>query len=363
MFRRQLLLLRRMLALTPERRGFITLGIETSCDDTALAVTAGGGRVIADVLSSQIDAHSVYGGVVPELASRMHQEAILPLLGKALADAGISSPADEIDLIAVTAGPGLMGSLLVGVMTAKALAQGWSLPLIGVNHLEGHIFANIARKESDARPIPKPPFIAMIVSGGHTEIVLVRAFGDYKLLGSTLDDAAGEAYDKVSKALGMGYPGGPVIDRLAAKGDPESFRLPIPLASSKEIEFSFSGLKTAAVTLIQNDKKTRGDKFPLADFCASFQRAVVKRLLSKLKLAVKDTGVKRVTLSGGVAANSSLRAALEDYAKAEGVELFLPPRAMCTDNAAMIAAAGYASYMRGNRSTLALSPNPSWSVW
>ena len=349
---RKLLLLRRLLALMGAKHGgFVTLGIESSCDDTALAVTADGGRIVADAISSQIDSHSVYGGVVPELASRMHQEAILPLLAKVLDDAGISSPRDEIDLIAVTAGPGLMGSLLVGVMTAKALAQGWGLPLIGVNHLEGHIFANVARKEGDERPVPEPPFISMIVSGGHTEVV-----------GSTRDDAAGEAYDKVSKVLGLGYPGGPVIDRLAAEGNPQAFTLPIPLAGSKEIEFSFSGLKTAAITLIEKEK-AEGCEFPLADVCASFQRAVVESLLSKLKLAIKNTGVRRVTLSGGVAANSALRAALTDYSQKRGVELFLPPRAMCTDNAAMIAAAGYASYMRGNRSTLALSPNPSWSVW
>ena len=360
---RKLLLLRRLLALMGAKHGgFVTLGIESSCDDTALAVTADGGRIVADAISSQIDSHSVYGGVVPELASRMHQEAILPLLAKVLGDAGISSPRDEIDLIAVTAGPGLMGSLLVGVMTAKALAQGWGVPLIGVNHLEGHIFANVARKEGDERPVPEPPFISMIVSGGHTEVVLVRSFGDYELLGSTRDDAAGEAYDKVSKVLGLGYPGGPVIDRLAAEGNPQAFTLPIPLAGSKEIEFSFSGLKTAAITLIEKEK-AEGCEFPLADVCASFQRAVVESLLSKLKLAIKNTGVRRVTLSGGVAANSALRAALTDYSQKRGVELFLPPRAMCTDNAAMIAAAGYASYMRGNRSTLALSPNPSWSVW
>ena len=363
MLGRKLLLLRRLLALMGAKHGgFVTLGIGSSCDDTALAITVDGGRIVADAISSQIDSHSVYGGVVPELASRMHQEAILPLLAKVLGDAGISSPRDEIDLIAVTSGPGLMGSLLVGVMTAKALAQGWGVPLIGVNHLEGHIFANVARRPDDERPVPEPPFISMIVSGGHTEVVLVRSFGDYELLGSTRDDAAGEAYDKVSKVLGLGYPGGPVIDRLAAGGNPDAFTLPIPLAGSKEIEFSFSGLKTAAITLIEKEK-AEGCEFPLADVCASFQRAVVESLLSKLKLAIKNTGVRRVTLSGGVAANSALRAALTDYSQKRGVELFLPPRAMCTDNAAMIAAAGYASYMRGNRSTLALSPNPSWSVW
>lgn len=350
--------------MTGGKRGFVTLGIESSCDDTALAVTEDGVKVIADAISSQTDSHRAYGGVVPELASRMHQEAILPLLGEVLDAAGVSSPRDEIDLIAVTAGPGLMGSLLVGVMTAKALSQGWGVPLIGVNHLEGHIFANAARAAGDESPAPGPPFVSMIVSGGHTEIVLARACGDYLLLGSTRDDAAGECYDKVSKALGLGYPGGPVIDRLAAKGNPAAFALPVPLSASKEIEFSFSGLKTAAITLIGKEKeKPSGGEFPLADICASFQRAVVESLISKLAIAVARTGVRRVTLSGGVAANSALRAALAKWAEKNGAELFLPPRAMCTDNAAMIAAAGYAAYKRGRRSSLALSPDPSWSIW
>ena len=336
---------------------FLTLGIESSCDDTELAVLEGGHGLLAEVISSQIDSHSVYGGVVPELASRMHQEAILPLLESVLAKAGIGEPAKELSLIAVTSGPGLMGSLLVGVMTAKALSQGWGVPLIGVNHLEGHIFANAAVSEE-----LKPPFISLIVSGGHTEVVLVRAFGDYELLGSTRDDAAGEAYDKVSKVLGLGYPGGPIIDRLAADGDPNAFQLPLPLASTKEIEFSFSGLKTAAMTLIGKETAL-GEEFPLADLCASFQKAVVDSLMGKIKLAIKRTGVKRLTVSGGVAANSGLRAALTEYSRDRGVELFLPPRGMCTDNAVMIAAAGYSSYMRGNRSDLHLSPNPSWSIW
>ncbi len=343
--------------MAESEKKFLTLGIESSCDDTALAVLEGGHGLIAEVISSQIDSHSVYGGVVPELASRMHQEAILPLLESVLAKAGIGEPAKELSLIAVTSGPGLMGSLLVGVMTAKALSQGWGVPLIGVNHLEGHIFANAAVSEE-----LKPPFISLIVSGGHTEVVLVRAFGGYELLGSTRDDAAGEAYDKVSKVLGLGYPGGPIIDRLAAGGDPDAFQLPLPLASTKEIEFSFSGLKTAAMTLIGKETAL-GEEFPLADLCASFQKAVVDSLMGKIKLAVKRTGVKRLTVSGGVAANSGLRAALTEYSRDRGVELFLPPHGMCTDNAVMIAAAGYNSYMRGNRSDLRLSPNPSWSIW
>ena len=229
---------------------FLTLGIESSCDDTALAVLEGR-EVLADVISSQIDSHSVYGGVVPELASRMHQEAILPLLKDVLAKAGVEDPAKELNLIAVTAGPGLMGSLLVGVMMAKALAQAWNGPLIGVNHLEGHIFANCAASKDLC-----PPFISLIVSGGHTEVVLVREFGDYELLGSTRDDAAGDAYDKAATALGLGYPGGPVIDRLAADGNPYAYALPTPLSATNEIEFSFSGLKTAVMMLIEKERSS-----------------------------------------------------------------------------------------------------------
>lgn len=348
----------RVLALMLNGSGeFLTLGIETSCDDTAIAVLEGEHHVLADAISSQIDSHSVYGGVVPELASRMHQEAILPLLEYVLKKAGINDPSNEIDLIAVTAGPGLMGSLLVGVMTAKALSQGWNVPLLGVNHLEGHIFANAAASE-DLRP----PFISLIVSGGHTEAVLVRKFGDYELLGSTRDDAAGEAYDKVSKVLGLGYPGGPVIDRLAATGDACAFTLPMPLASTKEIEFSFSGLKTAAITLIDKERRS-GMNFPLKDICASFQRAVVDSLLTKVKLAINRTNVKALTVSGGVAANSALRTALREYAVAHDIALYLPPRGMCTDNAVMVAAAGRCAYARGERSDLSLSPDPSWSIW
>ena len=336
---------------------FITLGIESSCDDTAAALLDENYNVIGSLISSQIERHTAYGGVVPELASRMHQEAILPLLEQLFKEAGVAEPSKSISLIAVTAGPGLMGSLLVGVMTAKALAQGWNVPLLGVNHLEGHIFANVA-----ANPGLKPPFLSLIVSGGHTEVVLVRDFGDYELLGSTRDDAAGEAYDKVSKVLGLGYPGGPVIDRLAAEGNADAFALPIPLAGTHEIEFSFSGLKTAAINLIENETK-KGGELPVKDICASFQKAVIDSLLKKIKLAVKKTGVKSLTLSGGVAANSGLRGALSDYAAHNNVGLYLPPRAMCTDNAIMVAAAGYNSYMRGCRSDLGLSPNPSWSIW
>jgi N6-L-threonylcarbamoyladenine synthase len=250
-----------------------------------------------------------------------------------------------------------MGSLLVGVMTAKALSQAWKIPIIGVNHLEGHIFANVAANKDLS-----PPFISAIVSGGHTEIVDVKNFGDYELLGSTRDDAAGEAYDKISKMLGLGYPGGPVIDRLASKGDPSGFVLPTPLSSSGKVEFSFSGLKTAAANIIRNSEKT-GISLKKEDLCASFQKAVIESLVCKIKLAMNITGIKKLTLSGGVAANSGLRGRLKEMSSEEKWELFLPPLQMCTDNAVMIASAGYDSYLRGNRSDLSLSPDPSWEIW
>ena len=339
------------------RPNLITLGIETSCDDTALAILRGKDVVLSSVISSQIESHTVYGGVVPELASRMHQEAIMPLLKKILIDSKITDPSKEIDLVAVTAGPGLMGSLLVGVMTAKALSQAWKIPIIGVNHLEGHIFANVAANKDLS-----PPFISAIVSGGHTEIVYVKNFGDYELLGSTRDDAAGEAYDKISKMLGLGYPGGPVIDRLASKGDPSGFVLPTPLSSSGKVEFSFSGLKTAAANIIRSSEKS-GISLKKEDLCASFQKAVIESLVCKIKLAMNITGIKKLTLSGGVAANSGLRGRLKEMSSEEKWELFLPPLQMCTDNAVMIASAGYDSYLRGNRSDLSLSPDPSWEIW
>lgn len=336
---------------------FITLGIESSCDDTAIAVLNGQHEVLSSMISSQISKHSQYGGVVPELASRMHQEAILPLLREVLNESGIEDPSKEIDLIAVTSGPGLMGSLLVGVMSAKALSQGWNIPILGVNHLEGHIFANVAANRD-----LEPPFISIIVSGGHTELVLVKDFGDYELLGSTRDDAAGEAYDKVAKILGLGYPGGPVVDKLASQGIPDFYTLPVPLSNTKEIEFSFSGLKTAAVTLIQKTER-EGKELMVENFCASFQNAVISSLVCKIRLAMKYSGIKRLTLSGGVAANSGLRAKLLEMSHSGECEIFLPPVAMCTDNAVMIAAAGFCGYMRGCRSDISVSPDPSWEIW
>lgn len=295
---------------------------------------------------------------MPELASRKHQEAILPLLRSLLGETGVSP--GEIGLIAVTSGPGLMGSLMVGVMTAKGLAQGWGAPLIGVNHLEGHIFANIVANEELA-----PPFLCLIVSGGHTEIVLVRGFGDYVLMGASRDDAAGEAYDKAAKALGLGYPGGPEIEAKARGGGEHAYSFPTPLKNSRKVEFSFSGLKTSLRSLVERclAEGATMENLPVADICASFQRAVTDSLLAKIALAAEISGVRRIALSGGVAANTALRERLAELGRRRRWEVFLPPRGYCTDNAVMIAAAGYAAYGRGVRSDLSLCPDPSWYVW
>jgi N6-L-threonylcarbamoyladenine synthase len=336
-------------------RDFITLGIETSCDDTAVALLRRENVVLCDIISSQTEAHAPFGGVLPELASRKHQEAIIPLIRGALSSARLSPR--EVSLIAVTAGPGLMGSLLIGVMVAKALSQGWDVPLIGVNHLEGHIFANVL-----SHPSLKPPFLCLVVSGGHTEIISAGKNRDYVLLGSTRDDAAGEAYDKAAKLLGLGYPGGPEIERRAAGGDGSAFAFPIGMKGTKDVEFSFSGVKTSLRTLVER-MRANGDEIPVSDLCASFQRAVTEALLSKTNLAARKTGARKIAISGGVAANAALREGLTEMGKANGWEVCLPPKRYCTDNALMIAAAGYAAYTAGERSDLNLVPDPNWSIW
>ena len=279
----------------------------------------------------------------------------MPLLRAAMSEAGVS-PAD-IDLIAVTAGPGLMGSLLVGVMTAKALSQGWDKPVLGVNHMEGHLYAAIL-----AHPSLVPPFLCLIVSGGHTEIVLARNGRHYVLLGNTRDDAAGEAYDKAANLMGLGYPGGPYIEKMAQSGDPDVFAFPIGMKGSKSVEFSFSGMKTALRTMVERIKKGGGG-IPVPDICASYQRAITEALLSKISLAVETTEVRRVAISGGVAANTALREGLRAVGEARGWEVYIPPKNFCTDNAAMIAAAGYAAYAAGERSDLTLTPDSGWSAW
>ena len=328
---------------------FLTLGIETSCDDTAAAILRNERNVLSELLSSQIKDHAPFGGVVPEFAARKHLENILPIVDAALRQAQISGK--NLNLIAVTRGPGLMGSLMVGVETARALSQAWSVPVIGVNHLEGHMFAPLADCDLE------PPFLSLIVSGGHTEIVRVDSFGCYSLLGATRDDAAGEAYDKAAKVLGLPYPGGPEIDRLAQEGNSKAFDLPVPLKHTNKIEFSFSGLKTALLWQVR--KLEAEDKaLPIADLCASFQRAATEALVAKVALAVSQTRIKNLTISGGVAANSSLRKALTEERR---WKTHLPRLSRCTDNAAMIAMAGYNSWQRGLRDS-SLIPDPSLEI-
>lgn len=323
----------------------LTLGIETSCDDTGVAVIRNDREVLCEFLSSQIKDHSRFGGVIPEFAARKHLENLLPLVDAALRECEISC--HDLDLIAVTRGPGLMGSLIVGVMTARALSQAWNVPLIGVNHLEGHLFAPLV----DAEDL-EPPFLSLIVSGGHTEIICVHDFGKYELLGQTRDDAAGEAYDKAARILGLKYPGGPEIERLAKTGNPNAFDFPVPLKNTDKIEFSFSGLKTA---LLWQVKKFDGGNIPVNDLCASFQRAVTESLMAKVNLAVKLTGIRKVSASGGVSANGALREALRSD---ERFRTWLPAKGRCTDNAVMIAMAGANSWERGVRMNDVM-PDPS----
>ncbi len=336
---------------------FLTLGIETSCDDTGVALLQGERRILAELLSSQIRDHARFGGVVPEFAARKHLENLLPLVEAALREGGVSGR--DLNLIAVTCGPGLMGSLIVGVQAARALSQAWDVPVMGDNHQEGHLFAPMEDSED-----LKPPFLSLIVSGGHTEIVRVDALGSYELLGQTRDDAAGEAYDKAARILGLPYPGGPEIDRLAQDGNPDAFAFPVPLQHTKQVEFSFSGLKTALLWQVRRLEAlgAEGGPLPLADLCASFQSAVTRALIAKVELAVRTTGIRSVTASGGVAANSALRRALTQGVEARRWRAWLPRPSRCTDNAVMIAMAGKSGWDRGLRSPKDLSPDPSLEI-
>ena len=306
----------------------LVLGIETSCDETAAAVVAGGTTVLSSVVSSQIDLHARFGGVVPELAGRAHLVTLGPVVDDALSQAGVSGR--DCAAVAVTKGPGLIGALLVGVSHAKALAYGWGLPFVGVNHLEGHLYACLLE-----RPDLPLPAIVLLVSGGHTMLVHVRAMGDYSILGGTIDDAAGEAYDKVARVLRLGYPGGPIIDKLAKTGDPKAVAMP-RLMRDDSYDFSFSGIKTSVARTVAKDTT-----LDAADVAAGFQKAVVDSLVSKAVKAVEDTNAQALCLAGGVAANSELRARTQQAADDLGVECLLPAMKYCTDNAAMIAAAGW----------------------
>jgi tRNA N6-adenosine threonylcarbamoyltransferase len=331
----------------------LVLGVETSCDETAAAIVEDGRRVRADVVASQILVHAAYGGVVPEVASRQHLATIVPVIERATAEAGIALA--DVDALAVTAGPGLVGALLVGVETVKALAFALGKPLVAVNHLAGHLAAVYLEDPAVPEP-PGYPHLALLVSGGHTALIRVDGPGRTRLIGSTRDDAAGEAFDKVAKLLGLGYPGGIAIDRLAASGKRDAVALPRALPGRDDLDFSFSGLKTAVATLLGKTAVPQGQ--PLADFCASFQAAVVDVLVRKSRRALVREGLTALVVCGGVAANRGLRATLAQAAHEDGFQLFIPPPKRCTDNAAMIAAAGSQLFARGRIAGMDLSVDP-----
>ena len=331
----------------------LVLGIETSCDETAAAVVEDGRRVLSDVVASQVLVHAEYGGVVPEVASRQHLATVVPVVSRALAAAGVTSR--NLDGIAATCGPGLVGPLLVGVEIGKALAYAIDRPVVGVNHLAGHLAAVFL--DHPGNPPPPPyPHLALLVSGGHTLLLRVDGPGRVKSVGATRDDAAGEAFDKVAKLLGLGYPGGVVIDGLASQGDPEAIDFPRALPGRQDLDFSFSGLKTAVATRIREHGLP--ETAHMADFCASFQAAVVDVLVRKSRRALLREGLRDLLICGGVAANRGLRAALAVAAEEDGVRLFVPTPKLCTDNGAMIAEAGTWALARGERAPLDLSVDP-----
>jgi N6-L-threonylcarbamoyladenine synthase len=331
-----------------EKRPCYILGIETSCDETSVSVIRDGREILSNVISSQIEIHKRYGGVVPEVASRQHVEGITVILREALEKANVTL--EEISAIAVTYGPGLVGALLIGVSAAKSIAFAKGLPLIAVHHIAGHIYANRLVKELEF------PLIALVVSGGHTELVYMKEHGSFEILGGTRDDAAGEAYDKVARSLSLPYPGGPHIDRLAQVGNP-SISLPRSWLEPGSYDFSFSGLKSAVLNVLHNAAQ-RGEEIEPADLAASFQESVIEVLVEKTFNAVKEYGVKQLLLAGGVAANQGLRTELTKRSEREGIDLIIPPLSLCTDNAAMIAAAGYIKYIKGEFADLDLNAIP-----
>ena len=317
------------------------LAIESSCDETAAAVVKNGRTVLSNVISSQIALHTLYGGVVPELASRKHIEKINQVITQALGDAG--TDLDGIDAVAVTYGPGLVGALLVGVAEAKAIAYARKLPLVGVHHIEGHISANYIEN-----PELEPPFLCLVVSGGHTHLVIVKEYGVFEILGRTHDDAAGEAFDKVARAIGLGYPGGPKIDKAAREGNPDAIFFPRAKIADNPYDFSFSGVKSAVLNYL-NGARMKGETVNPADIAASFQKAVVEVLVSHTMQAAEDTGIKSVAIAGGVASNSCLRQAMQDACDRRHYAFYRPSPVLCTDNAAMIGTAAYYEFLRGTR--------------
>ncbi|MFA7468161.1 MAG: tRNA (adenosine(37)-N6)-threonylcarbamoyltransferase complex transferase subunit TsaD [Desulfotomaculaceae bacterium] len=328
----------------------IILGIETSCDETSAAVVINGREIKSNVISSQVDIHSKFGGVVPEVASRKHLELINHVIREALDEAGLNFA--DLNAVAVTYGPGLVGALLVGVAAAKSISFGLDIPLLGVNHLEGHVFANLL-----VEPNPAYPLICLVVSGGHTDLLLMHGPGQYELLGATRDDAAGEAFDKVARVLGLGYPGGPRVDQLAETGNQHAITLPRSYLEKDSLDFSFSGLKTAVINYLHRAQQ-RGEAVNSADVAAGFRQAVVDVLVDKTLAAAKRHDTRSIMLAGGVAANKLLREQLSARANDHGLRLIYPPLVLCTDNAAMIACAAYYKYQRGDFAPLSLNAVP-----
>lgn len=336
------------------KKDILILAIESSCDETAAAVVKNGRTVLSNIISSQIALHTLYGGVVPELASRKHIEKINPVIEEALSTAGVGL--SDIDAIGVTYGPGLVGALLVGVAEAKAIAYAAKKPLVGVHHIEGHVSANYIEN-----PDLEPPFLCLVVSGGHTHLVLVKDYGVYEVIGRTHDDAAGEAYDKVARAIGLGYPGGPKVDALAKEGNSHAIFFPRAHIEGAPFDFSFSGLKSAVLNYL-NSCQMKGEEINQADVAASFQQAVVDVLVERAQAAADEFHMERVALAGGVAANSSLRAAMEQACAKRGLKFYRPSPIFCTDNAAMIGTAAYYEFQKGIRSNLELNAVPNLKI-
>lgn len=340
-----------MMEMIKTQEDILILAVESSCDETAAAVVKNGREVLSNIISSQIELHTLYGGVVPEIASRKHIEKINQVIEEALREAKVTL--EEITAIAVTYGPGLVGALLVGVSAAKALSFATGKPLIGVHHIEGHISANYIENKS-----LEPPFVCLVVSGGHTHLVVVRDYGEYEILGYTRDDAAGEAFDKVARAIGLGYPGGPKIDKISREGNPDAVKFPRAKVDGSSYDFSFSGLKSAVLNYL-NTCEMKGIEIHTADVAASFQKAVVDVLVEHSLNAVRAYRFKKFAIAGGVASNSALRAAFENECAKRKIEFYYPSPVLCTDNAAMIGAAGYYEYLKGTRSGYDLNAVPN----